>query len=104
MNASQRKYHQEVAIMIVNAPDRFVERAIDKIENPRILARVLRLEAQMSGGRVREFVHKAIAQRLAELKAAHVRTCRRCGCTQGQGCPGGCIWVAEDLCSECGEE
>lgn len=27
--------------------------------------------------------------------------CRVCGCTQYNGCPGGCFWVTEDLCSEC---
>jgi hypothetical protein len=30
-----------------------------------------------------------------------VRTCRRCGCTDEQACPGGCHWVADDLCSAC---
>ena len=103
VNASQRAHHQAVAEMVVAGTGTYTERAIDKIENPRILARVLRLDAQLSGGRVREFVRKAIARRRAELKAVAVRTCRRCGCTDGQGCPGGCIWVAEDLCSECGE-
>ena len=27
--------------------------------------------------------------------------CRVCGCTQDIGCPEGCYWVEEDLCSEC---
>jgi hypothetical protein len=29
------------------------------------------------------------------------RTCRECGCTTGDFCPGGCVWVAWDLCSRC---
>jgi hypothetical protein len=29
------------------------------------------------------------------------RRCRICGCTEQRGCPGGCWWVAQDLCSEC---
>ena len=30
-------------------------------------------------------------------------TCRICGCTDDCGCPGGCEWVEEDLCSRCSE-
>ena len=33
-----------------------------------------------------------------------VRTCRLCGCTSDAACPGGCSWVAEDLCSRCVED
>jgi hypothetical protein len=29
------------------------------------------------------------------------RRCRKCGCTQERACPGGCSWVAWDLCSRC---
>lgn len=29
------------------------------------------------------------------------RVCRVCGCTDAQGCLGGCCWVEEDLCSSC---
>lgn len=29
------------------------------------------------------------------------RMCRRCGCTQDVGCPGGCSWIEDDLCSQC---
>ena len=27
--------------------------------------------------------------------------CRMCGCTDERACPGGCWWVADDLCSSC---
>ena len=27
--------------------------------------------------------------------------CRLCGCTDERACPGGCWWVADDLCSSC---
>jgi hypothetical protein len=30
------------------------------------------------------------------------RRCRVCGCTDETPCPGGCFWVAADLCSNCG--
>jgi hypothetical protein len=30
--------------------------------------------------------------------------CRVCGCTSRHGCPEGCIWVEEDLCSRCARE
>lgn len=47
----------------------------------------------------------ALAEAAAELAcddvAIAVRTCRRCGCTDDQACPGGCWWVSEDLCSAC---
>lgn len=28
-------------------------------------------------------------------------TCRKCGCSWFQACPGGCSWVAPGLCSAC---
>lgn len=30
--------------------------------------------------------------------------CHRCGCTNAAACPGGCSWVAPDLCSQCEEK
>jgi hypothetical protein len=30
--------------------------------------------------------------------------CRVCGCTEDRACPGGCSWVAVDLCSACAEK
>lgn len=27
------------------------------------------------------------------------RKCKVCGCTELNGCPNGCYWVEEDLCS-----
>jgi hypothetical protein len=27
--------------------------------------------------------------------------CRVCGCSDLAACPGGCFWVADDLCSAC---
>ncbi len=29
------------------------------------------------------------------------RTCRICGCTDLNACPGLCYWVEDDLCSAC---
>ncbi len=29
------------------------------------------------------------------------RTCRHCGCTDEEGCDGGCGWVSADECSAC---
>ncbi|MGL5257659.1 MAG: hypothetical protein ACRC76_11510 [Proteocatella sp.] len=29
------------------------------------------------------------------------RKCRICGCTTLHACPGGCYWVADNLCSQC---
>lgn len=38
-----------------------------------------------------------------EPERCHVRErrCRVCGCTDAAGCPEGCWWVEEDLCSSC---
>lgn len=30
-----------------------------------------------------------------------MRACRECGCTDEQGCEGGCVWAEADLCSSC---
>jgi len=27
--------------------------------------------------------------------------CRYCGCSDDQACPGGCSWVAPNVCSRC---
>lgn len=32
---------------------------------------------------------------------ADAPTCRECGCSQLDPCPGGCIWAEPDLCSRC---
>jgi hypothetical protein len=29
------------------------------------------------------------------------RTCRVCGCSDFDPCPGGCAWAGDDLCSRC---
>lgn len=31
-------------------------------------------------------------------------SCRVCGCTDLNACPGGCFWVQPDLCSTCYHE
>ena len=33
--------------------------------------------------------------------AVALDTCRVCGCTDAEACPGGCIWAEPDLCSRC---
>ncbi len=33
--------------------------------------------------------------------APAVRSCRGCGCTEQDGCPGGCFWVLPRYCSVC---
>lgn len=48
----------------------------------------------------------AKAERERYAKVRHDRNgltrCRVCGCTQADGCPSGCGWVAgEDLCTGC---
>jgi hypothetical protein len=30
-----------------------------------------------------------------------IRKCRFCGCTDKKACPGGCWWIAKDVCSAC---
>ena len=35
-----------------------------------------------------------------ELHRSSTR-CRVCGCTEADGCPEGCSWVDDDLCSIC---
>jgi hypothetical protein len=34
-------------------------------------------------------------------KASGEQVCRVCGCSDRDACPGGCAWVAPDLCSAC---
>jgi hypothetical protein len=36
-----------------------------------------------------------------DLCAACLPRCRMCGCTDAVGCPGGCSWTEDDLCSLC---
>lgn len=69
--------------------------------------------ARRGFGRLRERIRAAVLEDLgAELEAimaaeglrhevCDVQRCRRCGCTAARACPGGCQWVAEDLCSQC---
>ncbi|HYG60715.1 MAG TPA: DUF1292 domain-containing protein [Symbiobacteriaceae bacterium] len=37
----------------------------------------------------------------AEAAVAGLDYCRVCGCTDANGCEGGCIWAAPGLCSRC---
>lgn len=55
--------------------------------------------ANMAAGRI---VISAIAA--AETKKdlrAPAGICRRCGCTQERGCPVGCGWFSDNLCTAC---
>ena len=50
--------------------------------------------------------HKATISRLIKkitTASKLPRTCRVCGCTDTEACPGGCVWVTKDLCSCCVE-
>ena len=38
---------------------------------------------------------------LPDLRVFGIQQCVGCGCTDNNGCDGGCRWVAEDLCSAC---
>lgn len=37
-----------------------------------------------------------------DLNKIGVRSCTACGCTDEYGCPEGCFWVKDTLCSTCG--
>lgn len=75
--------------------------------------RIARWTAQELALPVREAHQAIVAARRAglhprrairALQVVHlpkVRRCRKCGCTDRQGCPEGCWWVAADLCSSC---
>lgn len=45
------------------------------------------------------------AAKEVEVSADDGPRCRRCGCTDADGCPGGCYWVHDpeggDLCNQC---
>ena len=40
--------------------------------------------------------------RVRQFPLAGVRRCDGCGCTDEHGCPGGCHWLDDALCSRCG--
>lgn len=42
-----------------------------------------------------------VAARQVYARLSGARACRHCGCTDEWGCPDGCWWVAEDVCSSC---
>jgi ferredoxin len=58
--------------------------------------------------RLREAVRAAINDgglknaQLTRHEQLRPMICRGCGCTDDAACPGGCSWVAENLCSQCG--
>lgn len=39
--------------------------------------------------------------KLPRLRALGIRACHHCGCTDDIGCPEGCTWTAEEVCSSC---
>ena len=40
-------------------------------------------------------------QAIERIGSLTTQICRICGCTWLNGCPGGCYWVEDDLCSSC---
>jgi hypothetical protein len=101
MNMLQRQMHLAIALDVVALTGKTIDKAVGVIENPKLLRRILRLETEMGRGRPRRRMAAAIARRLAELKRLGLRTCRYCGCTERQGCPRGCGWATEDVCTQC---
>lgn len=64
------------------------------------------LYVAMSGGNRVARVRQLMKERLERAKAAGVRHCKHCGCTEGDACwdqvlGTGCAWVAKDECSTC---
>lgn len=60
--------------------------------------------AKVSGGSNR--LRSPAAQAFSETWAANLErderhSCRLCNCTELQGCPEGCYWTADRLCSAC---
>lgn len=69
-------------------------------------------EPEMNGWEAAQFeslnrIENLLADQFPEpMKRPHlacieVRACEECGCTDAMGCPDGCSWVAERLCSRC---
>ena len=48
----------------------------------------------------------SVVEGIKEAEVYLLRTCRGCGCTDEEGCFGGCWWTSEtdDLCSNCTPE
>ena len=42
-----------------------------------------------------------VSKRVYDTCVDRVETCRVCGCTEHEACPGGCTWAEPGLCSEC---
>lgn len=103
MNRKQKRYHQIVAESVVAATGRGIDILVENIENPKILRRILRLETKWMNGHPRLCMKRAIRRRLNELKRLDLRTCEICGCTDHQGCIGGCAWDIgiRDVCTQC---
>jgi hypothetical protein len=66
-----------------------------RVELSAKLTRVLKARAKRHSISTRVMVLRILAD---ELKNP---TCRVCGCTDLDGCGGGCSWVESDLCSAC---
>jgi len=41
---------------------------------------------------------------VARMPHAEPQQCTGCGCTDAQSCPGGCTWVAPNVCSRCADQ
>jgi hypothetical protein len=62
----------------------------------------LAISSPTLGGCTRWWPVGLAAQLLALFEPAF-DSCRICGCTDTQACPGGCYWVEPNLCSACAE-
>lgn len=58
------------------------------------------LLAKLEDDGILELVEAELARR-QRIRAGLERACLTCGCSETRGCPGGCLWASENLCSRC---
>jgi len=65
---------------------------------------VIQVAEELENERTEEACREAVAEARSEnLTDPGEMECRYCGCTEGDGCPGGCHWVGDGVCSHCQE-
>lgn len=99
-------------LALERAAARYSAVSADDVENP--FVRPVARAAEFADTWLDVLFHEAIAVALPRslfacddgqprLPSRLGQVCRACGCSSHDACPGGCEWVAEDLCSACAD-
>jgi hypothetical protein len=82
--------------------DAIIEHAFNDPVELELAALLMIVQAARCSNQVTPLLEVALgAMAMSQPAIRAGQACRVCGCTNERACPGGCSWIAIDLCSQC---